>query len=129
MCNLNSLICILKKISFGHFFFLCFIFKTGLIFILNFCKSNFVIHIMNFLVTYYNSVTKMSKIWGTLYINYSELACTVSSWMRNLLIVSTNPLMVTLLCSSLWCHLLCSTHSFVCLGRCAIEWMKSDAVQ
>jgi len=81
----------------ANFFGLCFILKTGLIFIRNSCKGNFVIHIMNFVVTYYNSVTEMSKIWGTLYINYSELACTVSSWMWNLLVVSTNPLMVTLL--------------------------------
>ena len=51
-------------------------FKTGLIFIHNIFKGNFEIHIMSFVVAYYNSVTEMSKIWGTLYINCSELACT-----------------------------------------------------
>jgi len=80
MCNLNSLILYLKENKFWPIFLgLCVIFKTGLIFIHNFCKGNFVIHIMNFVVTCYNSVTEMSKIWGTLYINCSELACTVSS--------------------------------------------------
>jgi len=42
-------------------------FKIGLIFIHNFFKGNFGIHIMNFVVTYYNSVTEMPKIWGTLH--------------------------------------------------------------
>jgi hypothetical protein len=58
------------------YFVLCDVFKTVLIFIHNFHKGNFVIHVMNFLATFCNSVTEMSKIWDTLYKNYSELACT-----------------------------------------------------
>jgi hypothetical protein len=55
--------------------------------------------------------------------------CRVSTWVWNLMIDFTNPLIAALLRSNCWCCSFCSTWSHGNAGLCTIEQMALDAAQ